>query len=81
MSAGGVNGGNGCGDVQAVSHSDASRKGVGSTALGVAWARAIESRRSDRLINDPLAHYFVPDETVELPGGFKMSDSLINIVA
>jgi methyltransferase (TIGR00027 family) len=28
---------------------------VGLTALGVAWARAVESRRPDRLFDDPLA--------------------------
>jgi methyltransferase (TIGR00027 family) len=29
--------------------------GVGLTAVGVAWARAVESRRPDRLFDDPLA--------------------------
>lgn len=37
-------------------HGDADRlSGVGLTAVGVAWARAVESRRPDRLFDDPLA--------------------------
>lgn len=35
--------------------SPARLSGVGATALGVAWARAAESRRPDRLFDDPLA--------------------------
>ena len=33
--------------------------GVSTTALGVAWVRAAESRRPDRLFDDPLADRFV----------------------
>lgn len=33
--------------------------GVGATSLGVARLRADESRRSDRLFNDPYAHHFI----------------------
>ena len=33
--------------------------GVSMTALGVAWVRATESRRADRLFDDPLAERFV----------------------
>lgn len=35
--------------------STARLSGVGVTAVGVAWARAAESRRPDRLFDDPLA--------------------------
>lgn len=34
-------------------------QGVGKTALGVAMARARESRRADRLFDDPYAQAFV----------------------
>jgi len=49
----------------------------------VAWARARESSRpfADALINDPFARLFVPEDTVELPDGFQMNESLINLVA
>ncbi len=33
--------------------------GVGKTAIGVAALRAVESRRPDRLFDDPYAHAFV----------------------
>lgn len=37
-------------------HRSADRlSGVGLTAVGVAWARAVESQRPDRLFDDPLA--------------------------
>ncbi|HVW31067.1 MAG TPA: SAM-dependent methyltransferase [Acidimicrobiia bacterium] len=44
--------------------------GVSTTALGVAWIRAAESRRADRLFDDPLAARFVAAagwEPVDLP--------------
>jgi methyltransferase (TIGR00027 family) len=34
-------------------------RGVGMTALGIAYVRAMESERSDRLFDDPLASEFV----------------------
>jgi methyltransferase (TIGR00027 family) len=34
-------------------------RGVGLTALGIAYVRAMESKRSDRLFDDPLASEFV----------------------
>lgn len=43
---------------------------VGATALGVAAARAVESRRDDALVDDPYAQAFVDDAgmDVALPG-------------
>jgi hypothetical protein len=33
--------------------------GIGATSLGVAWLRAAETGRDDRLFDDPYAQYFV----------------------
>ena len=42
--------------------------GVGKTALGAAMVRAHESRRADRLFNDPYAEAFL----MAAPGAFDM---------
>ena len=41
--------------------------GVSMTALGVAWVRAVESARSDRLFDDPLAARFLEASGWEPP--------------
>lgn len=46
--------------------------GVGKTALGMAMIRAWESRRPDRLFDDPYARYF----TEAAPGAFAAEESI-----
>jgi methyltransferase (TIGR00027 family) len=43
-------------------------RGVGKTALGVARVRALESRREDRLFDDPFAQAFVDAAPGAFPG-------------
>jgi len=65
-----------------VSHQDNSRKGVGGTALVVAKARSIESRRiDDGLCRDPFAELFLleDDGVSQEIEGIEMTESLINL--
>jgi len=57
---------------------------VGTTALGVAWVRAEESRRADRLFRDPYAEAFVaaaPDMLPEARDDTTMDGDLAEIGA
>ena len=48
--------------------------GVGATALGVAFQRARESRRGDRLFDDPYAQAFV-DHVLSADGRRVLSEA------
>jgi methyltransferase (TIGR00027 family) len=52
--------------------------GVGTTALGVAAMRALESRREDRLFDDPLAAAFVTGAGWETPDPASIEPSMRN---
>jgi O-methyltransferase involved in polyketide biosynthesis len=40
--------------------------GIAATSLGVAWLRAIDTERAERLFDDPYARRFVAADTTAL---------------
>eukprot|EP00035_Acanthoeca_spectabilis_P012814 m.232777 g.232777 ORF g.232777 m.232777 type:complete len:277 (-) comp15723_c0_seq2:90-920(-) len=56
--------------MERVDHHDATRTGVSSTAVAVAYARAVESAKAFPLSHDPFASLFCPPSAIEAKGGF-----------
>lgn len=56
--------------MERVDHHDATRAGVSSTAVAVAYARAVESAKALPLCHDPFASLFCPPSAIEAKGGF-----------